>query len=97
MIINIGYKQFNIVTDANAETSKCPMCLQYVEPSTCGFNSCLWRWWGIKKPHRGLPPVEISPCSWKEVNGEYVRFDEERSGSVTWLKLILETSSLHKF
>lgn len=96
VFINIGYKQFNVLTDANAETSKCPVCSRYVEPSTCGFTNCLWRWWGIKKPEKGLPPVEIPPCHWNEVDNEYVRFDEERSGTVTWQKLILEASSKYK-
>jgi hypothetical protein len=97
VIINIGYRQFDILTDANAQTSKCPVCLKYVEPTTCGFTACLWRWWGIKKPGSGLPPVEIPPCHWKEVVGEYVRFDEQRSGSVIWLKLILEASSMVRY
>jgi hypothetical protein len=96
VIINIGYKQFDVLTDANAQTSKCPVCLKYVEPATCGFTQCLWRWWGIKKPGSGLPPVELPPCHWKEVVDDYVRFDEQRSGSVIWLKLILEASSMDR-
>ena len=94
VIINIGLGQFNIVSDVDAQTCKCPICSQYVEPTTCAFTNCLWRWSGKKKPGNGLPPVEIPPCHWKEVENAYDRFNEQASGSVTWLKLILETKAL---
>jgi hypothetical protein len=37
VIINIGFKKFDVLTDANAQTSKCPVCLQYVVPKTCAL------------------------------------------------------------
>ena len=37
VIINIGFKKFDVLTDANAQTSKCPVCLQYVLPKTCAL------------------------------------------------------------
>ncbi|CAF4378049.1 unnamed protein product, partial [Rotaria sordida] len=44
VIINIGFKQFDVLIGADATTPKCPLCSQYVESTTCDFNNCLWRW-----------------------------------------------------
>jgi hypothetical protein len=93
VIINIGFKTLNILTGINANTSKCPVCLRYVEPSTCAFNRCQWRWWGTKRPESGSPPVEIPPCDWKQADHAYYYFDEKTSGTVVWLELFLEAKT----
>ncbi|CAF1118810.1 unnamed protein product [Rotaria sordida] len=44
VIINIAFKQFDVLIGADVTTPKCPLCSQYVKPTTCDFNNCLWRW-----------------------------------------------------
>ncbi|CAF4148610.1 unnamed protein product, partial [Rotaria sordida] len=60
VIIPIGYRDtFDMLVDANATTSICPMCQTFVEPKTCSFNNCWWQWRGIKQSARGSAPA---PC-----------------------------------
>ena len=61
VIIPIGFKQFDLLLDSRKELkdqngnqkyfSACPMCQEYVEPTTVGFTNCDWRWSGRKKPN----------------------------------------------
>ncbi|CAF3024999.1 unnamed protein product [Rotaria sp. Silwood2] len=60
VIINIGLRKFDYLQDITKDTSKCPMCSKYVEPITCAFNNCYWRWEGIKQPQRGSYEVSQS-------------------------------------
>lgn len=89
VIIPIGYKKFDLVLDANASTTKCPSCSKYVEPKTCSFNNCWWKWSGIKQEAKGEAPT---PCSsdWKHADDAYHYFDQRESGAVVWRQLILE-------
>ena len=48
VIIPIGYKRFDLISDANESTTKCPICSKYAEPETCSFNNCWWKWSGLK-------------------------------------------------
>ena len=89
VIINIGLRRFDLLVDTNASTCKCPECGQYVEPISCAFNRCMWRWYGIKSPSPGLPPVEVA-AEWKHAGNAYHYFDESVSGKVTWRQLVLE-------
>ncbi|CAF3295407.1 unnamed protein product [Rotaria socialis] len=90
VIINLGFRQFDLLADANADTAKCPACARYVEPKTCAFNRCKWRWQGIKQAQSGMPPENIS-ADWKVADNAYHRFDQDVSGTVIWRKLIIET------
>ena len=92
VIINIGLRRFDLLVDANANICKCPECGQYVEPISCAFNRCMWRWYGIKSPSRGLPPVEVT-AEWKHAGNAYYYFDENVSGQVKWRQLILEAKT----
>jgi hypothetical protein len=90
VIINKRFGRIDIVGDITASTSQCPVCHQYVEPKTCGFNRCQWRWHGSKQRQSGMPPEEIT-ADWKIADNAYHRFDQNVSGTVTWRKLIIET------
>jgi hypothetical protein len=88
VIIPIGYRKFDMSIDPNETTTKCPACKKYVNPVTCGFNNCWWRYEGTKDCGNGPP----QPCSsdWTQVDDAYHRFDEQESGIIVWRKLIFE-------
>lgn len=89
VIMPIGYMAFNITTDASETTTKCPSCKQYVEPITCGFNNCWWRYNGIKQNEKGKSPIKCSG-NWQQTDDAYHYFDEGASGIVVWKQLIIE-------
>ena len=39
---------FDIVLDSNAMTTYCPCCFEFVQPLTCAFSNCEWKWTGLK-------------------------------------------------
>lgn len=90
VIIPIGYKRLDILNDVNGKTSQCPVCYKFVEPSTCGFNNCWWRYQGKKQNEEGEEPQECS-SDWRFANDAYHYFDQQTSGLVYWRQLIIET------
>ena len=91
VIIRIGYKRFDVLVDSNETTAVCPMCREYVEPITCAFNNCWWRFEGIKrdKTRQGAAPRECS-SNWERADNAYHCFEESDGQLVVWKKLILE-------
>ena len=89
VIMPIGYKKFDLTSDANESTTKCPECSKYVEPQTCGFNNCWWKWSGLKQVRKGEAPV---PCysNWRYADDAYHYFDDHKTGTVTWRQLVFE-------
>ncbi|CAF2822596.1 unnamed protein product [Rotaria sp. Silwood2] len=98
VIIGIGMKIFDLLGDVDPSTTKCPMCKQYVEPTTCGFSNCYWRWEGSKQLP-GQPPMRCSD-DWKAADDAYHYFDQTlkgtaaTSGTVIWRKLLIEAKPL---
>jgi len=88
VIIGIGLRKFDLVRDADASTSQCPMCHKYVEPITCSFNNCDWRWMGKKQLPDGVPEKCSSGGGWKYADDAYHYFDESISGEVQWRQLL---------
>lgn len=88
VIISLGFRTFDLVSDVNEYTCKCPICKQWVEPITCAFNNCWWRYEGIKS-YGNLPPKSCS-CDWKQADDAYNRFDENQSETISWRKLKFE-------
>lgn len=88
VIMGMGYIQFHLVRDANASTCQCPLCNSWVQPTTCAFNKCRWRWFGFKHVAAEEPPT---PCygEWRDADDAYHCFHQEGSGSVQWRQLIL--------
>ncbi|CAF3851252.1 unnamed protein product, partial [Rotaria sp. Silwood1] len=89
VVIPIGYKKFDIIIDSSETTTKCPLCKQYVEPITCGFNNCWWKYEGIKQDEDGKPPIRCS-SNWQQADNAYHYFDEHTSRIVLWKQLIIE-------
>ena len=98
VIIGIGMGKFDLLADPSPSTTPCPMCKQYVEPTTCGFNNCKWRWQGTKQI-TGQPPLRLSE-DWKETDNAYHYFDQTVKGTATtsgtsiWRALQIEAQSL---
>ena len=86
---NIGLGKFDLVGDA--DQIKCPMCKNEVDPSTCCFSRCSYKFEGKKKSNG---KTDIVKSEWKRVEKDYEYFDPGKSGIVTWLKLIIETKPL---
>ncbi|CAF1291600.1 unnamed protein product [Rotaria sordida] len=91
VIMPIGYKKFDVLLDCDETTTICPICKTFVQPSSCGFNNCWWRFEGRKQEanSNGRPPKKCS-SNWSQVDDAYHYFDELQSGTVTWLQLIVE-------
>jgi hypothetical protein len=85
VIMPIGYKRFDILVDSNETTTICPLCKKYVEPSTCSFNNCWWKYEGIK----GKSPMKCS-SDWQLADNAYNYFDQQASGMIVWKQLIFE-------
>ena len=53
VIDNHGQGTFDLIVDAY--TCKCPQCDKAINPATCAFNNCLWRFMGLKLGCAGAP------------------------------------------
>lgn len=89
VIIGIGFQKFDLISDPNKSTTQCPMCHKFVNPITCSFNNCWWKWSGIKQMNPTEAPISCSR-HWTYADDAYYHFDHKISGTVIWRKLILE-------
>ena len=85
----IGLGTFDLVRDA--DRIKCPICKEEMEPLTCCFSKCQYKFEGKKKSNR---KTEYVKSEWKRVEKDYEYYDPIKSGTVNWLMLIIETKSL---
>ncbi|CAF2977641.1 unnamed protein product [Rotaria sp. Silwood2] len=92
VVICIGMKKFDVVTESDESTTKCPMCSTYVEPKICAFNNCSGRWSGIQQLSN-KPPLRCSG-DWKIFRDEYHPFDGNTNETINWRQLILEAEPL---
>ncbi|CAF2057562.1 unnamed protein product [Rotaria magnacalcarata] len=75
VIIPIGFRKFNVLTDATASISKCSLCSAYSKVSKIGFSHCQWRYRGIKQRLSGEQPISCMD-EWCDI-GEYSIFKHE--------------------
>ncbi|CAF2820322.1 unnamed protein product [Rotaria sp. Silwood2] len=89
VIMSMGYTEFDVLRDPSSKTTKCPICSKYVNPTSCAFNNCWWKYEGIKQPNESEEPKLIE-SDWYHADNAYHYFDEYTSGTVQWrhLKLI---------
>ena len=85
----IGLGTFDLVRDA--DRIKCPMCNEEIEPTTCCFSRCQYKFEGKKKSNGKTEKVN---SWWKRVEKDYEYYDPKKSGNVNWLMLIIETKRL---
>lgn len=78
-----GFALFNLIKDSD---TSCPICWSSVEPTTCGFYDCEWKFEGVQASDGCF-----IGSRWKPATGErYHRFDaDERAGSVDWDSLLI--------
>ena len=62
-----------------------------MEPLTCCFSKCQYKFEGKKKSNG---KTEYVKSEWKRVEKDYEYYDPIKSGTVNWLMLIIETKSL---
>ena len=89
VIIPIGFRIFDILVDPSEMPTVCPICKNYVDPQTCSFNNCWWKYEGIKQDEIGKPAKKCS-SNWQYADNAYHYFDQEISGTVVWKRLIVE-------
>ena len=85
----IGLGTFDLVRDA--DRIKCPICKEEMEPITCCFSKCQYKFEG-KKKIKGK--TEFVKSEWKKVEKDYEYYDPLKSGIVNWLMLVIETKRL---
>ena len=85
----IGFGTFDLVRDA--DRIKCPICEEEIEPTTCCFSRCQYKFEGKKKVNGKTEKVK---SDWKRVEKDYEYYDPNKSGIVNWLMLIIETKKL---
>ena len=85
----IGVGTFDLVRDA--DRIKCPMCNEEIEPTTCCFSKCQYKFEGKKKSNG---KTEYVNSEWKRVEKDYEYYDPKKSGNVNWLMLIIDTKRL---
>lgn len=91
VVIRIGYKRFDLIVGADESTSICPVCRKYVDPETCAFNNCWWKYEGVRQDvvGKGIPPKKYA-SDWQHADNAYYYFDQKTSGVVLWRQLIIE-------
>lgn len=67
------------------------MCCQHVQPITCGFNRCYYKYTGIKTKDK----QELS-SEWIKVDDEYKRYSDNGSDIVEWDRLLFNVSQVYK-
>lgn len=88
----IGLGDFNLLD--NILKIKCPMCSHNIEIGTCSFVECQYQIEGILSlsgKTKDLKPIETE---WIRVEKDYDYYDPIKSGTVTWLKLVIHTKDL---
>ena len=88
VIANLGFTDFDVVEDQHK--CCCPICRKCVIPTTCGFNNCRWKWVGKKIDQCTHGPVVLR-SEWNTAGDTYNYFDEEISGKVSWIRLMITT------
>lgn len=87
IISNHDFKDFDLVA---GKTVPCPMCTKGVQPKTCAFYRCIWKYVGKK-----VGTSTITSSTWKEeVTDRYIRFSEEKA--VEWDRLLIQVRPAEK-
>lgn len=90
VICNRGMGVFDLVLDARRVA--CPICLAYVEPQTCAFNNCEWRFSGTKVGRTA--PHEVRSLDWTVAGDQYNRFSSQPARNVNWNRLLISTRTV---
>ena len=87
----IGLGDFNLLE--NIRKIKCPMCSKFFELETCSFCKCQYQIEGLSLSGE-TKDIEETKTEWIRVEKDYDYYDPIKSGTVTWLKLVIHTKDL---
>ena len=76
VIVIMGFCTFTLPEDNYK--CKCPLCDKLVQPVTCAFNNCRWKWTGLKLEPPSLP--SLLKCDWQEADDAYHIFKPDQGG-----------------
>ena len=94
VIINFGYIEFSLVTDAHR--CECPLCKNHATPFTCAFNNCMWKWNGKMYDPKGSPKF-FRQKDWKIADNAYHVFCPTQTGHTEkWLHLTICAKPLNE-
>ena len=85
VIMNMGLPVVYHLNAPSQKSTHCPICKTYVQPITCAFNNCMWRYHGFMLTSNG---PEKRSSDWTTADNSYHRFDE--SSNAKWTSLALE-------
>lgn len=83
VIMNMGLPVCYRLGMPDEKPTNCPMCYKYVDPITCGFFKCSFRYVGIMKTDQGPKRVK---SEWQTESEDYFRFEESRQSK--WIRFI---------
>jgi large subunit ribosomal protein L40e len=84
VIVNQGFRDFDLIVDRDKGGVCCPLCKTAVKPVTCGFNNCWFKFVGQK-----AGTSKIISIPWDKVTDEYRRCNELKSGTVVWSRFLI--------
>ena len=94
VIVNIGIVETFNLNIQKRKLSRCPQCQQYVNPITCAFNRCEWKYHG-QYEKSNAEPIEAKN-DWTKADHAYYRFDDKLTDYLSWLELVFEVRSSEK-
>ncbi|MEW5315360.1 MAG: hypothetical protein WDW38_006797 [Sanguina aurantia] len=86
VVHNRGMGLFDLIVDAGKIT--CPICQSHVEPETCAFNNCQWRYSGTKASSASRV---FRSLDWTLAEDQYERFSSQAASQVDWNRLLIST------
>lgn len=87
VIISLGFRNFDLLVDADESTSRCPICTKFVESDKLGFHQCQWRISG-KKQIPPQAPVDFR-IDWTSTKNDFL-FEYRLEQGFTWRRFIIE-------
>ena len=95
VICILGYGLFDLILDK--EKCECPMCKQWIDPITCGFRKCYYRWTGIKQKNSSSRPNKCQSHILKPAFDGYLYYDPRKSESAIWIQLKIYTTEFQNY
>ena len=89
VIINMGTECiFKLNKNRSRQATNCPICEKHVEPLTCAFNDCQYRYISMTESENGMIR---NKSEWNKIEDIYYRFDENES--IAYSLLLIEVKS----
>lgn len=83
VIMNLGFRNFDLLSPSDKDTCTCPMCHYRVTPIKPGFNNCLWKISCVKQSD----PLSVIHRPWTKAEDKYTTYDEVVAGTTEFTRL----------